>query len=93
VNTGRAHGPAVLLVGEQEPVSYVERYEPVDARDAGFAVVFADRLDDGDPPADACHLACVGCVVQEWPDVQTAVKIARRHGAARLDGRGRWHPA
>jgi hypothetical protein len=89
---GTTHGRWVAIVGHQPPVVLVEIDEP-DGAYTGVILVMQDRADVEDPdslPDDDLRMAGLECVVEEWPDLQTAIALARASGVAHVGPDGTW---
>lgn len=89
------HAAALVFVwGSQPPAFSIGYEEPSSPRDSGYTVLFSDSPDPERVGAGGEHPGlswwCLGCLVDEHPEVGPGLDIARRHGVADLDDGGVW---
>src|SRR5215212_1598677 len=89
------HADAMVFVWGSEPPAFSIGYEPpASARDSGLTVLFDDAPDpdEVDDPSEhpALKWLCLGCLLEEHPEVGLGLDIARRFGVADLDDDGHW---
>jgi hypothetical protein len=80
-----------IVWGSSGSVDGVLWFEPQedDPTDSGYSLLRADAPRPG-PDADTLwELVCLGCVLEEWPDISRGLDLARVYGEAELDG-GEW---
>ncbi len=90
-----AHKTA-LCWGSVPPVFSIGWDRPQWQGDSGFSLLFEDAPDPGDLPDVAgelppgISLVCLGCLLDDHPEVGRGLDIAREYGVADLGDDGEW---
>jgi hypothetical protein len=78
--------------GREEPVFSINWVEPSGPADSGFTVLF-DDAPDPDEVESAEHpgisLVCLSCLLDDHPEIQPGLYIAREYGLGGSRRRGR----
>lgn len=81
------------LWGSEEPFS-IGWVEPCEPADSGYTVICGGAPDPLDVPETGEHPAvavvCVGCLLEDHPEIEPGLMIAAEYGIADLDGDGEW---
>jgi hypothetical protein len=86
-----------MVWGSRPPAFSIGYDEPMGKADSGFTVIF----DDAPSPENVAKYAnptkvpgirwmCLGCLLEEHPEVGRGLDIARQHRVADLDDNGEW---
>jgi hypothetical protein len=82
------------MVWGSEPPAFSIGYDaPMGQIDSGFTVLFDDAPDPDDLQGrddPRISWVCVGCLLEEHPELARGLDIARRHQLADLDEDGAW---
>jgi hypothetical protein len=81
-------GPFVIVdsaILEGAPIRAVSYLKPEHEWDSGFCLFSTEP----DEPVERTELVCVGCLLDDHPDIARGLELARRRGEAIRD-RGEW---
>lgn len=86
------HGDTTALAwGSEAPAHSIGYEEPLGPTDSGFSVVFSDAPDPDeleeaelDELPEGITLVCLGCLIDEYPELGRGLDLARSFGAADL---------
>jgi hypothetical protein len=83
-----------MVWGEELPAFSIGFDEPLSSSDSGFTVLFEDAPDPGDVDDPTTHpgisIVCLGCLLDDHPEIGRGLDVAREFGAADLDDGGEW---
>jgi hypothetical protein len=82
-----------MVWGSEPPIFSIGCEPPTTDGDSGFSVLFEDAPEpcelEGKPPdlsgADGVSVWCLGCLIEEHPEIGRGLDLAREYGAADLD--------
>ena len=83
----------VMVWGETAPAFSVASDKPLSRADSGFTVLFDDAPDPEEvegPEHPGVSVCCLGCLLDDHPELGRALDIARQHGVADLDENDEW---
>jgi hypothetical protein len=93
--TGLEHSRTWVWVWGSEPPAFSVGYvEPSGPNDSGYTILFTDApapedvAENGEHPA--IRVLCSRCLLEEHPEVEPGLEIAREYGVADLADGGEW---
>jgi hypothetical protein len=89
-----AHTGWVYVWGSVPPAFSIGFEKPLGPWDSGFTVLFDDAPDPEEVPDTGEHplvrMVCVGCLLEEHPEVGRGLEVACEYGVADLADDGGW---
>ena len=85
-----------MVWGSEPPIFSIGYEQPTTDGDSGFSVLFDDapepeEFDGAELSGDqGVSVWCLGCLIEDHPEIGRGLDLAREYGAADLDEEGGW---